>query len=46
MNAIKSTKAAYDMPTAATVDIAPRDSVLQIISNPGGTVPGLDPEEG
>ena len=39
-------KEAYTNPETNTIDLAPKDSVLQDISNPGGTVPPLDPNEG
>lgn len=29
-----------------TIQLATTGSLLQVISNPGGTVPGLDPDEG
>ena len=41
-----SMKEVYSRPEMASVSIAPQGSLLQVISNPGGTVPGLDPDEG
>ena len=46
MYPVKTTKEAYTSPEVITVELATQGSLLQNISNPGGSVPGLDPEEG
>ena len=43
---LSMTKEAYTNPEVTTIDIAPMGNMLQNISNPGGTVPPLDPDEG
>ena len=42
---IETTKETYTGPETISVELAPRDSVLQDISNPGGNVPDLGGEE-
>lgn len=42
----KTTKEVYSSPEMDTIQLATTGSLLQVISNPGGTVPGLDPDEG
>ena len=42
----KTTKEVYSSPEMETIQLATTGSLLQVISNPGGTVPGLDPDEG
>lgn len=43
---IEPLKEAYAKPEAETISIAPMESIVQNISNPGGTVPPIDPTEG
>ena len=45
MYPIETTKEAYNIPETISIELAPRDSVLQDISIPGGDVPGLGGEE-
>ena len=40
----KTTKEVYSSPEMDTIQLATTDSIL-LISNPGGTVPGIDPDE-
>lgn len=46
MSPTETTKGAYASPKMNSIKLASQGSLLQIISNPGGTVPGLDPDEG
>ena len=41
-----SKKEAYTSPATRAIDIVPMGSLLQVISNPGGDVPPIDPNEG
>lgn len=43
---LSKAKEAYIKPEMSTIDMGPIVSVLNDISNPGGTVPPIDPEEG
>ncbi len=45
MNPVEPTKKAFTSPETDTVQLATTISLLQV-SNPGGTVPPLDPDEG
>ena len=45
-NDLSKTKEAYAAPETMTVYICPMKNMLNNISNPGGTVPPLDPDEG
>ena len=45
MRSIENTKDAYTRPEAESICIFPQECILDI-SNPGGTVPPIDPEEG
>ena len=40
----KTTKEVYSSPEMDTIQLATTESLL-LISNPGGTVPGIDPDE-
>ena len=42
---VKQTKEAYVSPEMETICIAPLESIVQNISNPGGDVPPIDPDE-
>ena len=39
-------KTVYTSPEMDTIQLATTGSLLQVISNPGGTVPGIDPDDG
>ena len=41
----KTTKEVYSSPEMDTIQLATTESLLLVISNPGGTVPGIDPDE-
>ena len=41
----KTTKEVYSSPEMDTIQFATTESLLLVISNPGGTVPGIDPDE-
>ena len=41
----KTTKEVYSSPEMDTIQLATTESILLVISNPGGTVPGIDPDE-
>ena len=41
----KTTKEVYSSPEMDTIQLATTESFLLVISNPGGTVPGIDPGE-
>ena len=45
-NNLSMTKEAYTNPEVTTIELSGMENVLQNISNPGGTVPPLDPDEG
>ena len=45
MHTIEETKGKYICPETETISIAPMESIVQNISNPGGTVNPIDPEE-
>ena len=44
MNAIKPRKETYERPETESICIAPLESIVQIISNPGGNVPPIEEE--
>ena len=46
MSIIESSKGTYLRPEVETISIAPMESIVQNISNPGGTVTPIDPTEG
>ena len=46
MYPVETTKEAYASPEINTIELATQGSLLQVISNPGGTVNPLDPDEG
>ena len=46
MSPINSMNKAYRKPDLEAISIAPMEPIVQNISNPGGTVPPLDPDEG
>ena len=41
----KTTKEVYSSPEMDAIQLATTESLLLVISNPGGTVPGIDPDE-
>ena len=41
----KITKEVYSSPEMVAIQPATTESLLLVISNPGGTVPGIDPDE-
>ena len=41
----KTTNEVYSSPEMDTIQLATTESLLLVISNPGGTVPGIDPDE-
>lgn len=45
MHPNKATKEEYTRPEAESICIAPMESIVQNISNPGGDVPPVDPIE-
>ncbi|MBR3441431.1 MAG: hypothetical protein IKH00_07195 [Bacteroidales bacterium] len=46
MHPFETAKEAYASPEINTIELVTQGSLLHIISNPEGTVPGLDPDEG
>ena len=46
MRPIDATKDVYVRPETECIHISPMEAIVQNISNPGGTVDPLDPEEG
>ena len=46
MSPFETTKKTYSSPKMNSIRFATQGYLLQIISNPGGTVPSIDPDEG
>ena len=45
-DSLTKAKEPYTNPETTAIALVPKNNVLNYISNPGGTVPSLDPEEG
>jgi hypothetical protein len=43
---VEPIKEAYIRPETISIELATKRTLLQVISNPGGTVPPIDPNEG
>ena len=45
MSPVETTKEAYTSPEMNSYELVTQGSLLQVVSNPGGAVPPIDPDE-